>query len=74
MERIRRGGWSCQEAHRGQQLLTMEGEKAIVQFCLKPDDLGHPLRIPMVKGFAAALLPAPERQKLGIHWIDRFLR
>jgi len=34
-------------------------------------DLGH-LRIPIVKEFAATLLPVSERRELGIYWMDRF--
>jgi len=69
-----RGAQPCQEAHRNQQLLTVEEEKAIVRFCGKLDDLGHPLSLPIVKRLAAAMLSPSRVREVGTHWINRFLK
>jgi len=70
-----RGTKTRQESHRSQQLLTVEEEKAIVRLCLTLDDWGHPLKLPMIKEFATALLSeSPEkRQEVGQRWVNRFL-
>jgi hypothetical protein len=45
------------EAHQSEQILSVEEEKSIVRFCEALDDLGHPLKVKMVKAFAMSLLP-----------------
>jgi hypothetical protein len=69
-----RGAQSRQEAHRNQQLLTMEEEKALVRFCIKLDDLGHPLNMSIFKRLAVGMLSASRRREVGIHWTNRFLK
>jgi hypothetical protein len=69
-----RGAQSRQRAHKNEQLLTVEEEKAIVRFCGKLDDLGHPLSLPMVKRLAAGMLPPSREREIGKHWINRFLK
>jgi hypothetical protein len=69
-----RGTKTRQESHKNQQLLTVEEEKAIVRFCLTLDDWGHPLKLPMIKEFATALLPSEKHREIGQHWMNRFLR
>lgn len=67
------GAKSRQEAHREQQYLTDEEEKAIVRFCLKVDDWGHPLRISYLKALVTSIVPPSKRRRLGKHWVTRFL-
>lgn len=67
------GAQTRQEARIEQQVLTPQDEKAIVRFCKALDDLGHPLKLKMVKGFAMSLLHPKQRRELGKHWLTRFL-
>jgi len=68
-----RGRQPHQEAHQKQQLLTVEQERSIVRFCVALDDLGHPLKLPLVKQFASSLLTPSQRRNVGKHWLSRFL-
>ena len=68
-----RGTKTRQESHQNQQLLTVEEEKAIVRLCLALDDWGHPLKLPMIKEFATALLPPEKHREIGQRWVNRFL-
>jgi len=68
-----RGAQPTRIGHQKQQLLTASEEKAIVQFYLSLDNLGHPLKLSYVKSFAQALLPPSQRREVGKHWISRFL-
>jgi hypothetical protein len=61
------------EAHQSEQILSVEEEESIVRFCEPLDDLGHPLKVKMVKVFAMSLLPPGRRRQLGKHWLIRFL-
>jgi hypothetical protein len=61
------------EAHRSEQLLSIEEEKSIVRFCETLDDLGHPLHGKLVKAYATSLLSPHRQRQLGKHWMTRFL-
>jgi hypothetical protein len=61
------------EAHQSEQILSVEEEESIVRFCEPLDDLGHPLKVMMVKAFAMSLLPPGQRRQLGNHWLTRFV-
>ena len=50
-----------------------EDEKSIVRFCETLDDLGHLLQGKMVKTVAISFLPSHWQQRLGKHWMTRFL-
>jgi hypothetical protein len=68
-----RGAQNTSKAHEPDQLLTAMDEKAIVRFCKRLDDLGHPITMRILKGFASSLLPGEKRREVGKHWITRFL-
>jgi hypothetical protein len=52
----------------------MEEEKALVRFCIKLDDLGHPLNMSIVKRLAVGMLSAFRKRDVGTHWTNRFLK
>ncbi|CCX10951.1 Protein of unknown function [Pyronema omphalodes CBS 100304] len=61
------------EAHKDQQLLRNEEEKAMVMFCQHVDDLGHPLNLGTLKAFAIAVQPPSKCRDIGKHWTIWFL-
>lgn len=68
------GAQTRAEAHIGAQVLTPMEEKAVVRFCERLDDLGHPITMPLLKQYASSLLPPSSGQEVGKHWISRFLK
>ncbi|CCX34403.1 Similar to conserved hypothetical protein [Penicillium marneffei ATCC 18224]; acc. no. XP_002144529 [Pyronema omphalodes CBS 100304] len=60
------------EAHKDQQQLSDEEEKAIVRFCQHVDDLGHPLNLGTLKAFAIAIQPPSKCREVRKHWITWF--
>jgi len=56
------------------QLFTKQEEKAIVRWCNRLDDWGFPPKLTMVKQMAEHLIQQRVgQQKLGKHWLKRFL-
>jgi len=59
--------------HRLQALREYE-EKAIVRWCAKVDEWGHPATLSVVKGMAQVMVQRWVKEKvLGKHWLSRFL-
>ena len=50
------GAQDRQESHRGQQLLSVQEEKTIVNWCTRMDDWGFPLKLPLVHEMAEYLV------------------
>jgi len=62
------------KGHSRLQALTEYEEKAIVRWCAKVDEWGHPATLTMVKGMAEAMLQRRLKDRvLGRHWLSRFL-
>jgi len=62
------------KGHRRLEALTEYEEKAIVRWCAKVDEWGHPATLSVVKGMAQAMVQRRVKEKvLGKHWLSRFL-
>lgn len=73
LSRQLRGSKSRSEAHRDEQLLSMEQEEAIVRLWLKLDGWGNPLKLPFVRALATHMQSPENSRPPGEHWITRFL-
>jgi len=72
--RLRGSGTRVQGQVNMQALTPME-EKAIVRWCSRLDEWGHPARLPVVKAMAEALVQRREKERrIGKHWLSRFLK
>ena len=73
--RDRLNGAQDRQSSRGpMQLFTKQEEKAMVRWCNHLDDWGFPPKLTLVKQMAAGLIQKRAgEQKLGKHWLKRFL-
>jgi len=68
------GAQDHHESHRGLQLLSVQEEKTIVNWCTHMDDWGFPLKLPLVHEMPEYLVKKRNcGRRLGKDWLTRFL-